>query len=54
MLPCAKSFKSAIHPVKILQIFKSFSIKPAAGIENIVRNLSMYLYKAYTLCSILS
>ena len=31
MLPCAKSFKSAIYPVKILQISKPFSIKPAAG-----------------------
>ena len=33
MLPCAKSFKNAIYPVKILQISKSSSIKPAAGIH---------------------
>ena len=33
MLPCAKNLKSAIYPVKILQISKSFSIKPAAGIH---------------------
>ena len=32
MLPCAKFFKSAIYTVEILQISKSFSIKPAAGI----------------------
>ena len=55
MLPCAKCFKSAIYPVEILQISKSFSIKPAAGTnENIVRNVSVYLYKAFNLRSILS
>ena len=55
MLPCAKCFKSAIYTVEILQISKSFSIKPAVGIyqwkycEKFV-----YLYKAFMLRSILS
>ena len=35
MLPCAKNLKSAIYPVKILQISESFSIKPAAGIHQL-------------------
>ena len=33
MLHCAKSFKSTIQPIKIPQISKSFSVKPAAGIH---------------------
>ena len=33
MLPCDKSFRSEIYPVKILQIPESFSIEPAAGIH---------------------
>lgn len=56
------TFKSAFHPIKLLQIFKYFSCKPAAGTQqskycetsvSIMRHLSVYLFKAFKLHSTL-
>ena len=56
MLPCAKNFKSGVHPARCLQMSKSFSISLLLAFtnENIVINLLVYLHKAFKLHSILS
>ena len=55
MFPCAKSFKGAIRTDKIIQSPSLFrlSLLLASNNENIVKNLSVYLYKSFKWRSIL-